>query len=260
MDKDTLIRQLCPPLDRQLIESLVAEFNSEERRFVLGDWEPATLDGGQFAEITSRILYHADSGTLNRRKSFDDCLKYIEDHSNQNNHSVQPHRTALHLGRILRAIYKFRSQRGAIHIDPDYTANELDSTLIIGLVRWVMAELLRVFWKGAQPEVARMVREIVRFPLPAVLTYDDMHLVLRTDCTVEEEILILLHNAGEAGLTRTILGRSIPKSAPSVSRALATLKDASHREVVERKDGRVVLTPRGSRRIQQQLAPKLKLE
>lgn len=257
MDKEALVSQLAPPLDQQLVKSLIDEFVSMEQRYVLCDWEPTTLDGGQFTEIASRIVYHIDSGNLNRRKGVNDCLKHVEDKKNSNSHVFPRRRTALHLCRVLRTIYKFRSQRGAIHIDPDYSANELDSGMIMANVRWVMSEILRVFWTGESSEVAIIIREIVRFEVPAVLRIDDRVLVLRTDCTAEEEVLILLHNAGEGGMHRDELGTAIPKSPSSVTKALKLLSSASKREVVRKADGRYLLTSSGSKRVREELTGKL---
>ena len=257
MDAATLLGQLSPSLDNQLVESLIKEFLDLERRFVLGDWEPATLDGGQFAEIASRIVYHIDANNLNRRKGVDDCLGYVEDENNSNQHAFPHRRTALHLCRVLRTIYKFRSQRGAVHIDPDYTANEMDATLIMSLSRWTMSELLRVFWTGPKPDIAQVIREIVRFEVPAILVIDNKPLVLRTDCTVEEEILLLLHNAGERGMTRKLIGESVPKSAPQVTTAIKKLISPSLREAVKRADATYVLTPNGVKRVIEELGDKL---
>lgn len=259
MDGAGLIKEISPPLDEQLAGALISEFIDLERRFVLGDWEPATLNGGQFAEIASRIVYHVDSGNLNRRKGVDPCLKYVEDDNNSNDHSFPQRRAALHLCRTLRTIYKFRSQRGAVHIDPDYTANELDSTLVLSLARWVMSEILRIFWRGATEDVARAIREIVRFDVPAVLVMDGRPLVLRTDCTVEEEVLLLLHNAGESGLSRAEVGAAVPKSAPAVTTALQKLVSPNLRQAKKRDDGQYVLTPNGTRRVQHELGDKLSL-
>jgi len=200
-----------------------------------------------------------DANNLNRRKGVDDCLGYVEDEKNSNQHSFPHRRTALHLCRALRTIYKFRSQRGAVHIDPDYTANEMDSTLIMSLARWAMSELLRVFWTGPKVAVALVVREIVRFEVPAILVIDSKPLVLRTDCTVEQEILLLLHNAGERGMTRTLIGQSVPKSAPQVTNALQKLASPSAREAVKRADGSYILTPNGVKRVLEELGDKLSL-
>ena len=165
----------------------------------------------------------------------------------------------MHLCRVLRTIYKFRSQRGAVHIDPDYTANEMDSTLIMALARWTVSELLRVFWTGPSIDIARVIREIVRFEVPAILVIDNRPLVLRTDCSVEEEVLLLLHNVGERGMTRTAMGESIPKSAPQVTRAIQKLVSPSMRQIVLRKDKTYVLSPNGAKRVLEELRDKLAL-
>lgn len=256
---DALLNDICPPVDKVLAESLLHEFLDIERRYILGDWEPTALNGGQFAEIASRIIYHIDSNNINRKKSVNDCLTYIEDITNSNPHSFPQRRTALHICRVIRTIYKFRSQRGAIHIDPDYTANELDSALIISLGRWLMSEILRIFWSGKSEEVSQIIREIVRYEVPAIINIDERQLVLHTGCSVEEEVLLLLHNAGETGLSRTNIGKSIPKPAQRISDALKSLISANKREIVQMDNKMYVLTPNGTRRIHNELSDKLTL-
>src|SRR5213083_169677 len=125
IDKATLVLQLAPPLDLDLTTTLVEEFISQERRFIQRDWEPAQLDGGQFCEVLARILYHQDSGTLNPNKDFDECVKYIWDEKNQNTHAMLPRQNSIHMSRVLRTTYKFRSQRGGVHISPTYKPNHM---------------------------------------------------------------------------------------------------------------------------------------
>lgn len=259
MELQTLLSHLSPPLDRTLSTKLLEEFVDIERRFVLGDWEPATLNGGQFAEIAARLIYHSDSGNLNKRKDVDSCLSYIEDSNNSNVHSFPHRRSALHLAKTLRTLYKFRSQRGAVHIDPDYSANELDSMLVISLARWIISEVLRIFWSGDVTIVASTIKEIVRYEVPAVLKVDNQFLVLHTDCSVDEEILLLLHNVGEKGMSRIEIGKSIPKSAAAITRAIQLLTSPNSREIYLRNDRTYMLTPNGSKRIRSELSAKLSL-
>lgn len=143
-----MVAALSPPLDHLLTLQLVDEFVSAEKRFIQRDWEPAELDGGQFAEIVARVIYHKDSGQLSHTKDFSSCLAYVEDDKTQSTHHIQPRHDAIHIARVLRNIYKFRSQRGAVHISPTYRANHMDSKFIIESVRWVMNELLRLFWNS----------------------------------------------------------------------------------------------------------------
>src|SRR5712664_81691 len=109
VEKQTILRELVPPLDAVLVDQLLDEFISMERRFIQRDWEPAELDGGQFTEVLSRILYHMDSGNLNRGKDFGECKGYID--NDQATHAILPRSHAKHLFLVLKTIYKFRSDR-----------------------------------------------------------------------------------------------------------------------------------------------------
>lgn len=258
VEKRQLLSQLAPPLDHLLATQLLDEFISLERRYIQRDWEPAELDGGQFSEILARIVYHQDSGTLNRTKSLDDCASYIT--NDVVSHAVIPRHTAIHLMRVIQTVYKFRSQRGAVHISPTYSPNQMDARLIVENVRWAMNETLRVFWNGSRDVVAKVIRELLQFDVPCIGIFDKVVLVQRTDLTSEEEMLVLLHYGGEAGLSRTDLGHYARCSAPSITRALQNLGAPNCRQIVTLSNGKYRLTDLGSKRIREQLADKLLLE
>jgi hypothetical protein len=258
VDKATLVLHLAPPLDPDLTTALAEEFISLERRFIQRDWEPAQLDGGQFCELLARILYHQDSENLNRNKDLDDCLKYIEDSDGNHNHSIDPRRDALHLAKILRSTYKFRSQRGGVHISPLYKPNHMDSKVIIEMVRWSFAETLRIFWKGTDREqIAKAIRELLTFDVPCIGKFEEVIMVQRTGLSAEEEILVLLHYAGEQGFTRTELGKYAMQKAPAVTTAIQKLTSSELRQVVPLNSGRYRLTDLGSKRIREKLPDKL---
>lgn len=259
INKASLITSLCPPLNVDLTGQLLDEFVSQERRYVLQDWEPATLDGGQFTEVASRILYHIDSGHLDTRRSVDKCLIYLEDPKNANRHNYPDRKSALHTARTIRTIYKFRSDRGAIHIDPTYTANHLDSKLVIESVRWLLSEILRLFWTGDRAKVAGAIREILQFDVPVIGNYEGHLLVQRTDCSTDEEILILLHHAGELGLSRTELGNYVQKDAAGVTRSIKKLASNKVRQIVRLESGKHRLTDLGVQKVLEKLAAKLVL-
>ncbi len=260
VDKATLIKELFPPLDKALTESLVEEFISLERRYIQRDWEPAELDGGQFCEVLARIIYHQDSGNLNPSKTFDECALYVEDQKSQNKHAMLPRQDALHTIKVLRTAYKFRSQRGGVHISPTYKPNHMDSRAILEMVRWAFAETLRLFWKGSDREqVAKAIRELLQFDVPCIGKFEDVIMVQRTDLSAEEEVLVLLHYAGEQGFSRTELGKYAMFSPSSVTLALSKLIDPSTREVLQLPNKRYRLTDLGSKRIREKMPDKLLL-
>ncbi len=237
------------------MEALVTEFISLEKRYILRDWEPAELDGGQFTEVLARILYHQDSGTLNLTKEVGECLTYLEADSNP--HRIQPRKHTLHFARVLRAIYKFRSDRGAVHISPIFSANQMDARYIADSVRWAFSELLRLYWNGDRDLVAKAIRELSQFDVPSVARFGNKVLVQRRGLKAEEELLVLLHYAGEQGFSRRELGIHALQNAPAVTRALQSLQ--SLREVIEVEPKQFRLTDLGSKRVREQLAAALTL-
>jgi hypothetical protein len=258
VERKNLVAQLAPPIDNLLATQLVDEFVSVEKRFIQRDWEPTELDGGQFCEILARIVYHLDSGNLNLTKKFEECVNFID--NEQVGHNIKPRSDAKHLMKVLHTIYRFRSQRGAVHISPTYTPNQMDSKFMVEGVRWCMNETLRIFWKGDREIVAKTIREILQFDVPAIGVYEDIVRVLRTDLTAEEQILILLHYAGDQGFTRTEIGRHSTFPPPTVTRTLQKLSAPNCLQVIKLPGERYRLTELGSKRIRTQLAEKLLLE
>jgi hypothetical protein len=136
----------------------------------------------------------------------------------------------------------------------------MDSKVIIEMVRWCFAETLRVFWSGVDRElVAKAIRELLSFDVPCIGKFEDVIMVQRTDLSAEEEVLVLLHYAGEQGFSRTEVGRYAMVSPPSVTTALQTLTAPDMRQVVKWPSGRYQLTDLGSKRIREKMPDKLLL-
>jgi len=261
IERGNLISKLSPPFDHLLATQFVDEFLSMERRFIQRDWEPAELDAGQFAEIMSKILYHLDANNLNHNKGVNECISYLENNNVTHHLLNAPYnlirKDILHMCKVLQAIYKFRSDRGAVHISSTYTPNHMDSKYLIESVRWCMNEMLRIFWNGDREEVAKTIRELLQFDVPCIGVFGDIIIVQRTDIKADEEILILLHYAGENGFSRKELGVHGKSSPSSITTHLQKLCSPQKKQVVQLKNGNYCLTDLGSRRIRMELADKL---
>lgn len=208
-----------------------------------GDWEPATLDGGQFCEISARCIYQIDSKNPSLTKSVDGCLQYVEDQKNKNGHFFPSRKDALNLCKAIRLAYKFRSSRGAVHIDPQYSANEMDSKLIMETVRWILCEIVRIFWTGNVELAARVVREIVTYRVPVVFREGCIPLVQNPSLSANEEILLLLLDSGGEGMTLLQLKASIPMHPSTVEKAAGRLR--TDRFIVNDYKGHIILTDLG---------------
>jgi|ERR1700730_17759407 DNA-binding MarR family transcriptional regulator len=134
----------------------------------------------------------------------------------------------------------------------------MDARLIMENVRWAFTETLRIFWKGTDREqVAKAIRELLQFDVPCIGKFEDVIMVQRTDLSAEEEVLVLLHYAGEQGFTRTELGKYAMVSPASVTTALKKLVSPEVRQVKQLPNDRYRLTDLGSKRIREQMPDKL---
>ncbi len=244
-----LSREVDPTLAAQLVQ----EARSLEESFLLRRWKYTELDGGRFAEVSARIVYVADSGNLSLTKSVDDCLKYVD--NNQVTHKFPEKQAAVHLAKVIRSIYKLRSQRGAVHVSPTYTANEIDSRLIVESARWILAEIIRIFVKSKPEEVAIAVRNLARFPHPLIRTYGGTPLLQSVSFTAEEEVLAHLLYTDE-GLATSDLTARIPKAASGVRKAISTLSSGKSRQIVSR-NNLWHITDIGIKRVEQKIVNEL---
>lgn len=242
--------QLGASIDPMLATQLIDEAVGLEEAFALRRWKYTQLDGGRFAEVAARIVYAADSNNLSRTKSVDDCLKYIEN-PQVRHHFPQP-QSAVHLVKVLRAIYKLRSQRGAVHVSPTYTANEIDSRLVLEATRWTLAEILRVLANIPHDDLADIVRSLARFPQPLMRIYGETALLQSTSFTTDEEVLAHLLFA-DAGLSQAELIKIIPKDASGVRRSITKLASPKYRQIVLRSSA-YLITDLGITRIEQKIA------
>jgi hypothetical protein len=135
----------------------------------------------------------------------------------------------------------------------------MDAKFVIESVRWIMNETLRIFWKGDREIVAVAVRELLQFDVPAIGKYGDILIVQRTDLSAEEELLILLHYAGEDGMPRRALGKYAQFAPPTITQALQRLSAPNKRQIVMLRGDTYRLTDLGSKRVREQLSSKLVL-
>lgn len=250
MEQAQLISELAKTVNPVLAKQLIEEAVGVEEAFRLRRWKNTELDGGRFAEVAARVVYSVDSGNVNLTKSVDDCLSYID--NQQVAHAFPERQASIHIAKVIRAVYKLRSQRGAVHVSPTYTANEIDSRLVVESVRWLLAELLRLFVTSDREKLAETVRTLARFPQPLIRVYGEKAFLQSTTFTVEEEVLAHLLFVDE-GLTQPEIVALIPKDGSGTRRAIAKLASAKVRQIVLR-NGKYLITDLGITRIEAKVA------
>ena len=252
-----LIAELAKVVDAALADAVVSSYVEMQQRFFAGDWQPSELDGGRLCEAISRALYQLDSGTVTHSQLPKELCEKIEDEQNLRPHSLDV-KDRHHISRAIGLVYKFRSDRGSVHISPKYTADFMDSMLMVHAGKWIFAEFLRLAWKQDKAVIAETISQIVQLEYSLIHELDGIPLVLESTVSAPEEILLLLNHAEGHKLSKEELTQQA-KNNTSTSLTVAFSRLLKSNEIRSTSTaGEVALTPKGQKRVIERIIPALK--
>ncbi len=247
-----LIQELAIILDSDLAKLVVESYVEMQQRFVGGDWQPTELDGGRLCEAVSRCLLQMDTGVVSHEMlPGQACDTLISKNCSHN----LGQKDRQHITQVIRVVYKFRSDRGAVHISPEYTANYMDSMLVLHMGKWLFAEFLRLAWNKDRKIITEVIEQLVQLEHSIIHELDGKPLVLAKDTSAPNEVLILLYHASNNRMSKTAIKEHAVNQKPQNM-------DVAISRLIKSKDIRlagneVALTPNGQKRIIEEILPKL---
>ncbi len=169
---------------------LLEEFNSMVNNYLENRWAPSELSGGRFCEIVYTILdgYAAGSyaSTPSKPRNFVSACRRLETHTGV------PRSFQILIPRLLPALYEIRNNRGVGHVGGDVNPNFMDSSVVVSMASWVMAELIRVLHGIPVAEAQQLVDNLVERRLPLVWKSGDVRRVLTPKLSIKDQILVLI--------------------------------------------------------------------
>jgi hypothetical protein len=251
-----LIEQLSSNVDPSLARSVIDSYVEMQQRFLAGDHGPAELDGGRLCEAVSRAILQLDTGKLDNRSLPGVIRKQLLD-PNKPHQLSQPDRA--HIAKAIDVVYKFRSDRGPVHISPIHTPNLMDSMFVMHAGKWILAEFLRLAWSHDRKVIGEVIAQLVQLEHTIVHELDGQPMVIAKDISIPEEVLILLNHAPSNRLSRSEINQFVVKRSPkTVSTAITRMLEA--KEVRTASNGDIALTPVGQQRILEVILPKYHLK
>jgi hypothetical protein len=249
---------LASVIDPAVANLLVNTYEEMQQRYHSSDWKPSELDGGQFCEAVARAVYEVDTGSTTTLGVGDICnLLKAKKGTPPPVHQLQE-KDREHFCRILQTTYNFRNDRGVAHIRvaEGHNANQMDAALIVGAVKWLFGEFLRLAQKLDRKEVAAIIEAIIQLEHPLIHELDGIPQVMHTGLSIGEEILFLLQHSPQGRATKVQLKTWIPKSTPSsINMAVLRLQDA--RRVRLAAGGEIAITPPGQQYLRQVILPRI---
>ena len=237
---------------QEIAERLLAEYDEVLNRFASGDHRPTELSGGRFSEAAFRICQVAcglPMTPLGRQLPRSDqlCMQLENVPASQGN---EPFR--IHIPRALRSIYDFRNKRDVAHLGTDVSPNFSDSSLVVAVSGWVMAEFVRLTFSCSPQEAQSIVDSLADRRIPLVWQQGEIIRVLDPSLGFRERTLAVLYHLDPTHPSDKELFAAVEYS--SFSKFRENLLSPMHDDaLIDYRNGAIILLPPGKRLVEQKL-------
>ena len=182
---DTALRAIPDGLRKPLLE----EFTRIVNHFMERRWASSELSGGRFCEIVYTILDGHAKGSFppvpSKPSNFVDACRRLESNS-----SV-PRSFKILIPRLLQVLYEIRNNRNVGHVGGDVNPDFMDSSAVVSMASWILAEMVRVFHDISTEEAQQIVNSLAERRIPLVWKSGDIRRVLNPDMSLRDQILLL---------------------------------------------------------------------
>lgn len=237
----TSLQSALPNVPVELRETLEQEFLDLDSRFAAGDWEPANLNGGRFAEAVLRFLEWRQSGggytpigkRLNRSSILSTCW--------QDTRLPDSYRSQIPL--LVELLMDLRNKRDIAHLGSTPDVKEMDSHLVIRAASWILAELVREESKADADTAQELISRLSSRRIPLVEEIDGELIVLATNLSSSERGLVALYKKSPEAMGIDDLRSAVGYQNKSRFRAL--LSDQATKRLVHIREDTVRITKKG---------------
>ncbi|MGQ0661961.1 hypothetical protein [Sphingosinicella sp.] len=239
-------------------DELFKHYREIERNFRERRWEPAELNGGKLCEVAYSILRGHVDGSFSSKpakpaKFAQACLD-LEKAPASFGRSIR-----LLVPRVMIALYDVRNSRSVGHVGGDVNPNHMDSVCVLHMAKWIVCELIRLFYGVSTSEAQNLVEAISEREVPLVWETGTRRRVLATNLLMLEKTLVLLYSAVDP-VSEASLVADLEHSNASVYRRDVIRKAHKNRLLEYNEAARtVVISPLGSKRVEEQILPRTAL-
>lgn len=198
MNKKDIRAGLVADFPDELVDELLDAHEETKRAYYLGGLRLAEVEAGRFCEAVFRLLEYETTSSytpLSRQVNTDGLIRQLS----QLAVGSFPESIRLHIPRSLRVVYDIRNKRDAAHLADGIDPNVQDSSLVCGVIDWVLAELIRIHHSVSADEASKIVDDIIVKAAPLIQDFDGFLKVLDSSLGASDYCLVLLYQRGKSG-------------------------------------------------------------
>jgi hypothetical protein len=245
-------------LPTKLREKLIKTYQELKSSFVRGEFESSGLRAGKFCEVALRVLQNDLTGTFiplgNKVPNYKSECERLE----QLDSSTGPESLRILMPRALNFLYTLRNKRGIGHVGGDIDANEIDAATCVRLADWCLSELIRVLHHLSIEEAQSLLDSIAERRLPLVWEIFGKKRVLQTKIGYKAQVLLLLYSQPGNGVPLEDLLEWTEN--PRKDNFVRTVISPLHKQrlvLYDRETDFVVISPTGSKKVEDEMLPSL---
>jgi hypothetical protein len=190
--KTKIFEILKSSYNEEISEKILNSFSEIQNNFRLEKWKSSEFDAGHFVEIVRRII---EFELFGRFTPFSESIENFNISVLQKyENTIGKHDSFRFLiPKILYGIYSIRNRRGVGHIGI-ISPNEMDASLILNSVKWVIAEIIRLKSDLEFDETKKIIGLIIEHEIPILWKYNSVRRILVTKMPTKEKVLVLLYD------------------------------------------------------------------
>ena len=145
MDAESQIKNiLSQKFETKRVNSVINHFVSCIQKFEEGDWEISLTKAGKFIEAVIKLMWvYAGKSLPVKQKDFKATIFAKKIIDQVDTATIPDDGVRLQIPRASIFVYDIVSNRGGRHDSDEVNANEMDSSTVLPVCSWILAELFR---------------------------------------------------------------------------------------------------------------------
>lgn len=218
---------LIKKFDAKAIDAALKHFDAVSGKFIQEDWDGVALKAGKFVEaVTKALMVHCGKAIPNSR-SFKAGLELQQlQHADKIPYSET---VRIVIPKACLFVYEIVNNRGGRHDASDVDANPMDAAVIVPIVSWIIAEMVRFCSTDGSTETAtNLIEELTNKIYPFFEEIDGRTYVNIAGLKAPDLALLLSYESyperiGRQELTKAIMRHGVKESAARM--AISRLKN-----------------------------------